>query len=45
MKVELYHGRPWRSFEELAAALEAYGAWYNSVRLKCSAKWGGSSAG
>lgn len=34
MKVELYHGRRWRSFEELAGAVEAYGAWYNSERLK-----------
>ena len=33
-KVEVYHGRDWRSAEELGAALDAYGAWYNSERLK-----------
>lgn len=34
MKVELYKGRDWRSAEELGAALDAYGAWHNSGRLK-----------
>lgn len=34
MKVEMYKGREWRSAEELGAALERYGAWYNSERLK-----------
>ena len=33
-KVEVYHGREWRSAEELGGALDAYGAWYNSERLK-----------
>ena len=33
-KVEVYHGRDWRSAGELGAALDAYGAWYNSERLK-----------
>ena len=34
MKVELYHGREWRSAEELGAALDAYGRWHNAERLK-----------
>ena len=34
MKVEMYRGRDWRSAEELGAALDAYGAWHNSERLK-----------
>lgn len=40
MKVEMYHGRSWRSFEELAGAVEAYGEWYNSKRLKSFPKEG-----
>ena len=34
MKVEMYRGREWRSAEELGAALDGYGRWYNSERLK-----------
>lgn len=33
-KVELYKGRAWSSAGELGAALDAYVAWYNGVRLK-----------
>ena len=33
-KVEVYHGREWRSAEELGGALDAYGAWHDSERLK-----------
>ena len=40
MKVEMYHGRSWRSFEELAGAVASYGEWYNSERLKSFPKEG-----
>ena len=33
-KVEMYRGREWRSAEELGEALDAYGAWHDSERLK-----------